>query len=533
MSHISGAVQSDTYDPVPEVTAEIFDRLSAVVGAEWIISDTEALRDYRDPYGVPGDEQYSPSIAVLPRTVEQIQGILRIANDTGIPVWTHSQGRNNGYGGPSPRVGGSITISLRQMNRVLEINEELAYAVVEPGVRWFDLHEALRARGSALMVSVPDLGWGSVVGNSLDNGVTYLPNGSDFQAPTGMEVVLADGDVVRTGMGAIPESKSWHLYKRGLGPVLDPLFMQSNYGIVSKMGVWLMPAPEAYAPLRLTIASDSDLGAAIDCIRTLRLRGVLCGVPSLYNTLMAATMTGQAAVIAAAELALMPEDQIQQAAESTGLGRWYVRAALWGDRVVVDHQINVATELWTAIPGARITVPGIYAPDEYGQIESISDRITVGIPNLDVLRHKGDSFGHIGFSPIVPLTGQEVSDVVDMLREEIEQATGQNFKCGILVLNDRACAVVSSINFDPRIEYEARAAYATARQLVAKSGARGYGEYRAHLDFMDVATDQFSFNNMAFRRLCEKIKDALDPKGILSPGRYGIWPTAMRSHRHE
>ena len=112
--------------------------------------------------------------------------------------------RNNGYGGPAPRVRGSVIVSLRNMNRVLEINEESAYAVVEPGVRWFDLYEAITAGGHRLMLSIADLGWGSVVGNALDHGVTYMPYGADFMAPCGMEVVLPSGELLRTGMGAMP-----------------------------------------------------------------------------------------------------------------------------------------------------------------------------------------------------------------------------------------------------------------------------------------------------------------------------------------
>ena len=68
-----------------------------------------------------------------------------------------------------------MILSLRNMNRVLEINEESGYAVVEPGVRWFDLYDAIQAGGHKLMLSVPDLGWGSVIGNTLDHGLTYLP----------------------------------------------------------------------------------------------------------------------------------------------------------------------------------------------------------------------------------------------------------------------------------------------------------------------------------------------------------------------
>src|SRR5215208_4078045 len=122
---------------------------------------------------------YGALAVVMPTTVEEIQAILAIANAQQVPLWTHGQGRNNGYGGPAPRVAGSIIVSLRNMNRVLEINEKLGYAVVEPGVRWFDLYEAIKAGGHRLMVSIADLGWGSVIGNSLDNGATYMPYGVD------------------------------------------------------------------------------------------------------------------------------------------------------------------------------------------------------------------------------------------------------------------------------------------------------------------------------------------------------------------
>ena len=58
----------------------------------------------------------------------------------------------------------------------------------------------------------------------------------------GMEVVLANGDVLRTGMGGVKGDKAWQVFKWGYGPTLDGMFTQSNYGICTKMGFWLMPA---------------------------------------------------------------------------------------------------------------------------------------------------------------------------------------------------------------------------------------------------------------------------------------------------
>ena len=62
-----------------------------------------------------------------------------------------------------------------------------------------------------------------------------------WNAVCGLEVVLANGEVLRTGMGAMPNSEVWHQYKYGFGPLVDGLFSQSNFGIVTRMGLWLMP----------------------------------------------------------------------------------------------------------------------------------------------------------------------------------------------------------------------------------------------------------------------------------------------------
>ena len=69
------------------------------------------------------------------------------------------------------------------------------------------------------------------------------------------------------------------------------------------------------------------------------------------------------------------------------------------------------------------------------------------------------------------------------------------------------------------------------RSLMSDARAAGYGEYRAHLAYMDYAAAQYSFNDGALLRLSETIKDALDPAGILAPGKQGIWPRAWRGKR--
>ncbi len=192
----------------PELSEETLESFTTALGGDAVLTDEDGLREFRDPFAFTTWDDYVASAVLMPQTVEEIQEIVRIANEQKVRLWTHGAGMNNGYGGPAPRLSGSVILSLRKMNRVLEIDEECAYAVVEPGVRWFDLYEAIQAGGHKLMASIPDLGWGSVIGNTLENGVTYLPTGADMAASCGIEVVLPNGELMRTGMGAMPGNKA-------------------------------------------------------------------------------------------------------------------------------------------------------------------------------------------------------------------------------------------------------------------------------------------------------------------------------------
>ena len=509
-------------------------RLVAELGEEKVLTGAAELAEFRDPFQLATSDDYLASAVVLPTTVEEIQAIVAIANETKVPLWTHGQGRNNGYGGPAPRVSGSIIVSLRNMNRVLEIDEKLGYAVVEPGVRWFDLYEAVRAGGHKLMVSIADLGWGSVVGNSLDNGATYMPYGVDQASWCGMEVVLPNGDVMRTGMGAMPGNKAWHCYKRSLGPSADLLFTQSNYGIVTKMGYWLMPEPETYMPLWLRLPKDDDLATATDVMRTLMLDDTLRMNPQIMSgTLLAAVMSERKAHWDDPN-APIPEDVLDKMAEELGTGRWIMRFALYGDEAVVDHRYaKVKDAFESAIPGAAVWGTK-YPAGKLDTIQDPSEQVQAGIPSLDLNAmtgwYGGEQGGHIGFSPVLPMTGEDALRVRDIMRREME-AIGLDYMAALIPINARSMIHVTMVIFDTASVEQAEKAYAACRRAVTAAAKEGYGEYRAHLDFMDLAAEQYSFGDHAQRRFNETIKDALDPNGILSPGKQSIWPAHMRELR--
>jgi 4-cresol dehydrogenase (hydroxylating) len=484
------------------------------------------LAEFRDPYTFPGWDDHWPSAVVQPGSVEEVQAVVRIAGQYRVPLWTTSMGKNNAYGGPAPRVRGSVVVSMRQMNRVLEVNEELAYAVVEPGVSFFDLCAELRRRGSALWASIPDLGWGSVVGNALDHGVGYLPGGDHAASQCGMEVVLASGQLVRTGMGAMDGNPAWHAHRRGFGPAVDSLFMQSNFGIVTKMGKWLTPRPEVYVPVEVRAARESDLEAIVDTMRPLLLDGTVTNVPLLGTMIGAAAMTRPRAAWHAGDGPL-PAEFYARASGELGLGYWNLRLALYGPENVVDAQLARVTAAFSAgVPDASVSARKIAGADVSEEtVITHPDRVQAGIPGLallDSLQWWGGVGGHLDFSPVAPLQGSHARALTRLLRPVIERA-GLDFWPGV-IMTPRSFYFVGPLLFDTTNEAQVRASYDVYRRLVTITGEAGYGLYRGHIAFMDEIAAQYDFNDRALLRLYQTLKGALDPGGILSPGKQGIWP---------
>ena len=99
----------------------------------------------------------------------------------------------------------------------------------------------------------------------------------------------------------------------------------------------------------------------------------------------------------------------------------------------------------------------------------------------------------------------------------------------LIPTNSRSFIHVTMVIFDTKDEAQTQACVRDSKLLVREAAKHGYGEYRAHLDFMDLAQEQYSFNGHAYRRFVETIKDAVDPNGIFSPGKAGFWPASMRN----
>lgn len=494
---------------------------SQVVGKKWIFCDGEVPTTYSDELGHGRAGSHCAPAVVLPSCTAEVQEIIRIANQQGVPLWPVSRGRNVGYGGGAPLRADTVVLDLQRMQRILAVDERLGVCVVEPGVSFVDLFRYLRDNRIPLWVSAPGNANGSVIGNALERGVGYTPYGDHVRQLCGLEVVLPDGSLLRTGMGAMSNARTWHHYNAGLGPSWDALFVQSSFGVVTRAGVWLMPEPEATRVTRVALQRTADLDRAVEAVRDLQLRGLV------EHPVVIGSVLHEAAVLTPRDewycgRGSMPPEVLERVREHYSLGRWNFSLMLFGYEEVIAAQAEVIRRLL----GEQLEVKARWSAWHRGEAIEAS---ATGVPTsvgMNVMRWYGPLGSHICCAPVLPAVGGLALEHAAGAMKRFEEH-GLDYYSAFTV-SRRHLVNVNTILFDASDAEMAARARALGLALQGDARLAGYGEYRAHLDFMEFAADAFDFNDHALMRLNERVKDALDPRGILAPGKSGIWAAGDR-----
>ena len=476
-------------------------------------------------------EDRVPSAAVAPDSVEQVQAVVRIANRYRIPLWTISTGRI--WATAARRR------LLRQRHRRLEAHESHPRGQRQDALRRrrarrqllrsVSLHPGAKAQGL-------DRSRRSRLGQPRRQCARARRRAHADARPLerrcGLEVVLANGEVLRTGMGAMPNSEVWHQYKYGFGPIVDGLFSQSNFGIVTRMGFWLMPAPEAYSRARDGRAARR-LVPFMETLRVSHELRHLARHDAAREPVAELSRHRKAARSSKCRAGRRPSSSTAWRASGTcRTGARELR--FWGPPKLIDAQWEYVKEKFGAIPGAPFATAAATCFRPTGSIRTIRRSIVaLGIPTLRACSACCKAGAHLVLADH-PDDGRSGLQGAARLRAALRRAR----RAGRI--SSRRCRGRSPARVVSSIACRWRATSSrTGRsreifeRLVEVAAENGWAEYRTHIAFMDKVAETYSFNDHAMRRFHETLKDAVDPNGILSPASPASGPRACERREHE
>ena len=479
-----------------------------------------------------------------PGTVSEVSELVRIASRYRCPVYPVSSGRNWGYGSRVPPASGCALIDLSRLNRIIEFDEYLGYVTVEPGVTQSDLYEFLQRKKSRLWMdatgSSPHC---SLIGNAMERGFGHTPYADHFGHSAGLEVVLPGGAIIRTGHAGLEGSKTGSLYRWGVGPSLDGLFSQSNYGIVTKMTIWLMPAPDCFEAFFFQCESEDGLANIVEGLRPLRLNGTLRSAVHIANDYKVLAGIRQ---FPWEESAPLSRERMRVLRTEMKFCRWTGSGALYGTARQVAEAKRLLREalkgpvdklqflnerkleLAARFQGVYKLLTGLDLSRTLALIRPVFNLMR-GVPTSQPLASAywrkrfpvpadphpdRDGCGLLWVAPVAPLRGED-AEKVRSIAEPLLLLHGFEPQISITLITERTLACVISIGYDREVEGEDGRALECYRALQAALAEAGYYAYRLGLPGMNMLSASSSYG-----QLLRTIKTALDPAEILAPGRY-------------
>ncbi|MFE7763624.1 FAD-binding oxidoreductase [Streptomyces sp. NPDC057438] len=255
--------------PADETAGNLVDRLLSGLPTEAVLVDPDVTASYANDMA-SFCEAGVPAVVVLPRTVEQVQHVMRVATELRVPVVP--QGARTGLSGGANASEGCIALSLTRMDRILEINPVDRIAVVEPGVVNATLSRAVNEHGLSYPPDPSSWEMCTIGGNigTASGGLCCVKYGVTAEYVLGLDVVLADGRLMSTGRRTAKGVAGYDLTRLFVGS-------EGSLGVVVRAILALKPRP----PQQLVLAAEfASAAAACDAVCRIMAGG---HVPSLLE----------------------------------------------------------------------------------------------------------------------------------------------------------------------------------------------------------------------------------------------------------
>lgn len=455
------------------ITPEITALIREAVGEGVVITDPEKL----EPFGKDATELFHlPDVLVEATTTEQVQQLLRLANEHCFPVTP--RGLGTGLTGGSVPLSGGVLLSLAKMNRILTIDSQNLIAVVEPGVVTGDLRKAAQSKGLFYPPDPASIDTCSLGGNAATNagGASCVKYGTTRNYILGMEVVLPSGEIIQAGV---------QTRKGVVGYDLAQLLMGSEgtLGIITKLIVKLIPLPPAVTTL---VALFSSLPSAMQAVTALLTSGYL---PSAIEFMdhQCLELVGD----------LLPFDGVRES-------KAFLLVETDGAPGVIEKEIEQMGEVCMEYDPVNVFL----APDSYRRAQMWEVRRQVSV------RIEEHASVYIPEDVVVPLG--RIAEFVEML-PELAEAFGVKIYAfghagdGNIHLNITAESRDQAQRIDEGIEAILKRVLSMGGTI---SGEHGIGFAKKHLLHLELSPESI--------RLQRELKRVFDPNLILNPGKVFI-----------
>ncbi|MBO3460588.1 FAD-binding oxidoreductase [Aetokthonos hydrillicola Thurmond2011] len=453
-------------------------------------------------------------IAVLkPESKSDVEAIIAIANKFEVPIYVVSTGKNWGIGSKIPVQNGSALLILSEMKKIIEVNEKLRYAIIEPGVTQKQLSDYL-LRNTNLMLPVTGSAENtSVVGNVLDRGSVFFNHRYDLL--TGLEVFLGNGKVLKTGFWHYFDSnktkKPIFFHPPGVGPDLNGIFTQSNLGIVTAMVIRLeprIPSTIVYAEFK-----EDNFVAFIDTFIKLKENKLI------HNWLMITNKND-------------PRTTVDNKFNYTG--DWSAIFNFFGTEEIrilckkeVEKQIyklcyhllflnsliedNSSHRYYQVLQMLYNGIPSNYSIKTMGEMNNFN--LKSSDYEIDFCKK---IYGFIAVVPAIPFEAMVIKEVIDLVNkvsQEFQVTPFHNF----VSIGEMAIEGLFRVYFDREKEEEITKAHQWAEQLSKELEEIGIYPYRMSIKEMNHFSNR---QEDPYWETIAAIKKQVDPNNIISPGKY-------------
>jgi 4-cresol dehydrogenase (hydroxylating) len=333
---------------------------------------------------------------------------------------------------------------------------------------------------------------------------------------------------------------------------MDGLFSQSNFGIVTRMTVWLMPAPEYFQAYYFHCRNDDDVIPLIDALRPLRLDGTIRGASHIVNDYKVLSALKQYPWEETGGRTPLQPPLMEKFRREMKIGAWNGSGALYGTKAQVkearrllrgalrgtvaklqfldDRMLHLASlfakpyQLFSGL-NLRQTLAVLKpvhelmkgVPTEYPMASTYWRKRTPPPAAMDPDR---DGCGLLWCSPVSPADGHHARRLTGITSEVLFRY-GFEPMISVTMITERALACVVSIAFDREVPGEDEQAMSCYQDLLRTLASAGYYSYRLGVGAMPGAGRSGSYTD-----LLNKVKQVLDPNGVLAPGRY-LKPTGL------